>query len=66
MATNLKQIKIIIPNEIILKTVNSIPTLKRLSRLSLVVGENIETVNHYQFSKIQRMYPILGIIIKEI
>ena len=66
MKANIKKVKIVIPNETILKRVNSTPTLKRLSKLILVVGENIETVNHYQFSEMQRMYPILGVEIIEI
>lgn len=66
MKTNIKQVKIVIPNDIILKRVNSTPTLKRISRLNLVVGENIESVNHFQFSEMQRMYPILGIEITEL
>jgi hypothetical protein len=66
MKTNIKQVKIVIPNETILRRVNSTPTLKRLSRLNLVVGENIENVNHFQFSEMQRMYPILGIEITEL
>ena len=66
MKKNIKQVKIVIPNDIILKRVNSTPTLKRISRLNLVVGENIESVNHFQFSEMQRMYPILGIEITEL
>lgn len=66
MKANIKQVKIVIPNETILKRVNSTPTLKRLSRLNFIVGENIENVNHYQFSEMQRMYPILGIEIIEV
>lgn len=66
MKTNIKKVKIIIPNDIILKRINSTPTLKRLSKCNLFVGENIENVNHYQFSEMQRMYPILGINLIEI
>jgi len=66
MKANIKQVKIVIPNEVILKRVNSTPTLKRLSKLNLVVGENTENVNHYQFSEMKRMYPILGIDIIEL
>ena len=61
MKTNIKTVKIVIPNENILKRINSTPTLKRLSKLNLMVGENIENVNHYQFSEMQRMYPIIGV-----
>lgn len=66
MKANIKQVKIVIPNEVILKRVNSTPTLKRLSKLNLVVGENTENVNHYQFSEMKRMYPILDIDIIEL
>ena len=66
MKANIKQVKIVIPNEVILKRVNSTSTLKRLSKLNLVVGENTENVNHYQFSEMKRMYPILGIDIIEL
>ena len=66
MKKNIKQVKIVIPNETILKRVNSTPALKRLSRLNLVVGENFENVNHYQFSEMKRMYPILNIKITEL
>lgn len=66
MKANIKQVKIVIPNETILKRVNSTPTLKRLSKLNLIVGENTENVNHYQFSEMKRMYPILGIEIIEL
>lgn len=61
MKTNIKTIKIIIPNEIILNRINTTPTLKRLSKLNLIVGENEERVNHFQFSEMNRMFPILGI-----
>lgn len=66
MKANIKQVKIVIPNETILKRVNSTPTLKRLSKLNLIVGENAENVNHYQFSEMKRMYQILGIEIIEV
>ena len=49
----------------ILKKIKSTPTLNRLSRLDLVVGENIEIVNHYQYSALLRMFPLLGCEIVE-
>ena len=64
--SNTKEVEIIIPNENILKRVNTTPTLKRLSKLSLRVGSNVETVNHYQFSEMKRMYSILDIKIIEL
>jgi hypothetical protein len=66
MSQNVKTIKIIVPNEEVLKKINNTPTLKNLSRLVLNVGENIERVNHYQFSQIMRMFPIVGCNISEI
>lgn len=65
MRTNVKTVKITIPNEVVLKRVNTTPALKRLSRLNLVVGDNFENVNHYQYSEMQRMYPVLGIEVIE-
>ncbi len=63
---NIKKVSITIPSEVILKKVTSTPTFSCLSRLKLVVGENIENVNHKQFSDMVRLYPLLGIEIKEI
>ena len=63
---NVKTVKITIPNEIVLKRINSTPTLNRLSRLILKVGENVENVNHFQFSEQMRMFPIAGVKIEEI
>jgi len=64
--SNLKTVKIIIPNDAVLKRVNSTPALKKLSRLDLVVGDNIEKVNHFQFSEMQRLYPVLNIELIEL
>lgn len=63
---NVKTVKITIPNEIVLKKINSTPALNKLSRLILKVGENIEQVNHYQFNEQMRMFPIAGAKIEEI
>jgi len=63
---NTKTVKITIPNEVVLKRINSTPALSRLSRLTLKVGENIENVNHFQFSEQMRMLPIVGVAIEEI
>ena len=41
---NVKTVKITIPNEIVLKRINSTPSLNRLSRLILKVGENVDVV----------------------
>ena len=63
---NVKTVKITIPNEIVLKRINSTPSLNRLSRLILKVGENVENVNHFQFAEQMRMFPIAGVKIEEI
>jgi len=65
-ARNVKSVKIIIPNERILQRINSTPTLKRLTRSILKVGENFENVNHQQYSDLLRMYPLLGVTIEEV
>lgn len=63
---NVKVVKITIPSESILKRINSTPALNRLSRLDLQVGENIESVNHTQFSEMKRLYPLLGVTVEDI
>lgn len=63
---NVKTVKITVPDEISLKKVTTIPTFNRLSRLKLKIGDNIETVNHQQFSDMVRLYPIAGVKIEEI
>ena len=63
---NVKTVKITIPNEQLLRKINSTPSLNRLSRLALKVGENIENVNHAQFADMVRLYPLLGVTVREI
>jgi len=63
---NIKTVKITVPNEQILKRLNSTPTFNRLSRLKLQVGENIENVNHAQFADMVRLYPLIGVTIEEV
>lgn len=63
---NIKKVNITIPNEKILKRVNSTPTFSRLSRLKLKVGENVENVNHRQYADMNRLYPIIGVSVEEI
>jgi len=64
--SNVKTVKITIPNSAVLKLVRSTPLFQRLTKLKLVLGENIEQVNHYQFSEQMRMFPIAGAKIEEI
>ena len=66
MKRNVKTIVINIPSENILKRINITPTLARLSRLKLQVGDNIEKVNHKQFADMERLFTIIGVTIKEI
>jgi hypothetical protein len=63
---NIKTVKITVPNEQILKRLNSTPALNWLSRLKLQVGENIENVNHVQFSHMERSYPLIGVTVEDI
>lgn len=63
---NIKAIKITVPNEQILKRLNSTPTFNRLSRLKLQVGENFENVNHAQFADMVRLYPLIGVTVEEV
>jgi hypothetical protein len=63
---NTKTVKIIIPNNQVLNRINSTPALSKLSKLKLVVGENIEVVNHFQYAEQLRMFPILNVKIEEI
>lgn len=64
--TNVKTVKITIPNEQILRRINSTPTFSRLSRLKLKVGDNIERVNHKQYSDMVRLYPLLNVTVQEL
>lgn len=63
---NIKTVKITVPNEGILRRLNSTPTFSRLSRLRLNVGENIQNVNHKQFSDMNRLYPMINVSVEEI
>ena len=63
---NIKAVKIIIPNERVLKILNSTPAFNRLSRLKLNVGENVENVNHRQYADMKRLYPVLSVSVEEI
>ena len=63
---NIKTVKIIVPNDRVLNRLNSTPTFSRLSRLRLNVGENIENVNHKQFSDMNRLYPMINVSVEEI
>jgi hypothetical protein len=46
---NVKIVKITIPNTSVLNLVTTTPSFQRLTKLKLVLGENIEKVNHFQF-----------------
>ncbi len=66
MKPNVKTVRILIPDEFILKKITSTPTLKQLSRIELKVGENIENVNHYQYSRLLNMLPLIGCKVEEV
>lgn len=66
MKKNTKRVTITIPNDEVLKSINRTPLLKSLSRQDLMVGENIEVVNNVQFSRMERLYTLVGAEIKEI
>ena len=66
MSRNTKKVLITVPCEQIAKRANSTPTFKNLSRLTLRQGDNIETVNHFTFSQMLRLYPLLNIKVIEI
>ena len=63
---NTKKVNINVPNEQILKRLNSTPTFNRLSRLVLKVGDNAETVNHKQYSDMVRLYPLINVTVTEL
>lgn len=63
---NTKRVVITIDNSEILRILNRTSTFRNLSRLQLKVGDNYETVNHYQYSEMLRMYPIIGVKIREV
>lgn len=63
---NTLTINIYVPCEKVLNRINTTPALKNLTRLNLIIGNNKETVNHYQYSKINNMFPLLGCVITKI
>jgi hypothetical protein len=65
MKNNIKKVRIEIPNDEVLKNINKSP-LRDLSQERLKVGENIQTVNNVQYSRMMRLYPMVGAEIKQI
>lgn len=61
-----KRVIITIQTDVQLKRIKSTPTFARLTRLDLKVGANIETVNHKQFADMMRLYPLIGIDVREV
>jgi len=57
---NTKKIILEIPNENVLKLINSTPSLRRLFIGELKVGWNNQTVNHKQFYDITRTVGVIG------
>ena len=66
MKPNVKTVCITVPNEAILKRINSTPALSRLSRLALRVGSNEENVNHAQYSDMMRLFHLIGVSITDL
>ena len=66
MKPNVKTVCITVPNEAILKRINSTPTFNRLSRLTLKVGSNEENVNHSQYSDMMRLFPLIGVVVTDL
>ena len=64
MKRNVKTIIINIPSEVHLSKINSTFALKNLFRESLVVGNNILNVNHFNYSEIIRMQCSLFTVIE--
>lgn len=63
---NTKKIKYVIDHPKRVKLFNSTPAFRELVRKDAKLGENIETVNHYQYSQILKMFPRLNIQVSEI
>ena len=63
---NVKKVKITVPNEAALRMVNKTPTFRQLSKYELKLGVNFEYVNHYQFSRMENSYPMIGISVEEV
>lgn len=63
---NVKKVKIVIPNATTLQLINNTFALKRLSRLQLTVGENIEYVNHAQYAHAKNMFKTINVEYVEI
>lgn len=57
---NTKKIVLEIPNEKVLKLINSTPSLRRLFTGTLKVGWNDQIVNHKQFFDITRTVGVIG------
>ena len=63
---NTIKVKISIPNEIVLNRLRTTPTFQRLTRISLKLGENFETVNHFQYSEQVRLFTIAGAVVEKV
>jgi hypothetical protein len=63
---NIKTVKYNIPNVAILRRMQTTPTFKNLTRIELKVGDNIENVNHYTFSQMEKLFPLLDVSVEDI
>jgi len=66
MKAKTKTVSIYIPDEIALNKALKIPAFQRLTKIKLQIGSNIEVVNHKCYADMIRLYPTIGINVKEI
>lgn len=65
MKRNVKTVTFEVSNESILRRINNTPTFRNLLKSDAVLGTNFANVNHYTFSSMQRLFPLLGIEVIE-
>lgn len=56
---NVKKVKITVSDVHIVSKINSTPVLRDSIRGGVRMGENVYNVNHYQMSRVQRLFGIL-------
>lgn len=65
MKKNIKTVTFEVSNVSILRRINSTPTFRNLLKSDVTIGTNTVKVNHYTFSSMQRLFPLLGIEVIE-
>jgi hypothetical protein len=63
---NTINVKISIPNEMVLKRLLFTPVFQRLTKIKLKLGDNFETVNHFQYSEQVRLFTIGGATVEKV